>query len=161
VVLRAGKVVVAGPPSDALSQMNRAMNADRFQIVSLVDCEVAGFDPGFEITTLRHPAGPIFVGGRVGPNGKSVRVVIGATDVALATSRPTALSIRTVLSGEVAAIRSETGALSLVDIALEGGSRLAASVTRLAVSELELAPGARVYALIKAVAIDERPFHSR
>jgi molybdate transport system ATP-binding protein len=161
VVLRAGKVVGAGPPSYALSQMNRATHADRFEIVSLVDCQVAGFDPGFEITSLRHPAGPIFVGGRVGPDGKLVRVVIGATDVALATSRPTELSIRTILAGEVAAIRSETGALALVDIALDGGGRLAASVTRLAVSELELAPGARVYALIKAVAIDERPFHSR
>ena len=161
VVLRAGKVLGAGPPSDALSQMNRATHADRFEIVSLVECQVGRFDPAFEMTTLRHPAGPIFVGGRLGPEGRSVRVVIGATDVALATSRPTELSIRTILSGEVAAIRSQTGALSLIDIALQGGGRLSASVTRLAVSELELAPGARVYALIKAVAIDERPFHSR
>jgi molybdate transport system ATP-binding protein len=161
VVLRAGKVVGAGPPSDALSQMNRGTHADRFEIVSVIECQVAGFDPAFEITTLRHPAGPIFVGGRVGPEGKPVHVVIGATDVALATSRPTGLSIRTILAGKVAAIPSESGALSVVEIALEGGGRLSASLTRLAVSELELAPGAHVYALIKAVAIDERPFHSR
>ena len=160
VVLRAGEVVGAGAPSDALSQMNRATHADRFGVVSLVDCEVAGFDAEFEITTLRHPAGPIFVGGRVGPERKFVRVVIGATDVALATSRPSDISVRTILAGEVAGIRSETAALSLVDIALQGGGQLAASVTRLAVSELELTPGTRVYALIKAVAIDERPFHS-
>jgi len=161
VVLRAGKVVGAGPPSEALSQMNRATHADRFDIVSIVDCQVAGFDAQFEITTLRHPAGAILVGGHVGPAGKFVRVVIGATDVAIATSPPADLSIRTILPGEVATIHSETGAVCIVDVALQGGGRLAASVTRLAVSELELAPGARVYALIKAVAIDERPFHSR
>lgn len=63
-----------------------------------------------------------------------MRVVIGATDVALATSRPTNLSIRTILSGEVVSIRSQTGAVSVIDIALQGGGRLAASVTRLAVS---------------------------
>ncbi|MBV8850904.1 MAG: molybdenum ABC transporter ATP-binding protein [Methylobacteriaceae bacterium] len=161
VVLRAGKVVGAGPPSEALSQMNRATHADRFEIVSIVDCQVSGFDAEFEMTTLRHPAGPIFIAGEVGPENKSVLVVIGATDVALAKSRPDNLSIRTVLSGEVAAVHSEIGAACTVDISLQGGGRLAASVTRLAIRELELAPGTRVYALIKAVAIDERPFHSR
>jgi molybdate transport system ATP-binding protein len=48
-----------------------------------------------------------------------------------------------------------------VDIALEGGGRLTASLTRLAVSELGLTLGSRIYALVKAVAIDERPFHSQ
>jgi molybdate transport system ATP-binding protein len=161
VVLQGGRVVSAGPPADALSQSNRIVHADRFDIVSVVDCRVARFDPNFEITTLQHPAGAVLVGGHVGPEGKSVRVVIRATDIALAISRPSDLSIRTILSGVVAAIRSESGALSLVEIALEGGGRLAASLTRLAVSELELTEGARVYALIKAVAIDERPFQSR
>ena len=161
VVLRAGRVAAVGPPSAALAQINRDAQGDRFGIVSVIDCHVAGFDPAFEITTLQHPAGAIVVAGHVGPEGKSVRVVIRATDVALATSRPSGLSIRTVLSGRVAALRVENRALSLIDVALDGGGRLAASVTRLAISELELAPGARVYALIKAVAIDERPFHSR
>jgi molybdate transport system ATP-binding protein len=88
-------------------------------------------------------------------------VLIRATDVALATSSPSNLSIRTILAGTVAAVQLDSGALSLLDIALEGGGRLTASVTRLAVSELEIAVGARIYALVKAVAIDERPFHSR
>jgi molybdate transport system ATP-binding protein len=161
VVLQAGRVAGAGPPSEAFSQMNRAAHADRFGIVSVVDCRVGGFDPKFEITTMQHPSGAILVGGHVGPEGKSVRVVIRATDVALATSRPLDLSIRTILSGTVAAIRSESGALALVEIVLAGGGRLAASLTRLAVSELELTEGAGVYALVKAVAIDERPFQSR
>jgi molybdate transport system ATP-binding protein len=158
VVMRAGRVVGVGPPSEALAQVNRAAAADRFGIVSLVGCEVAEFDPSFEVTTLQHPAGPIIVSGHVAPKGKAVRVLIRATDVALATTRPSDISIRTVLSGRVAAIRPESGALSLVEIALDGSGQLTASLTRLAVNELELAPGARVYALIKAVAIDERPF---
>lgn len=161
VVLQGGRVAGAGPPSEAFSQINRTAHADRFGIVSVVDCRVGGFDSSFEITTMQHPSGAILVGGHVGPEGKSVRVVIRATDVALATRRPSDLSIRTILSGTVAAIRSESGALALVEIALAGGDRLAASLTRLAVSELELTEGAGVYALVKAVAIDERPFQSR
>jgi molybdate transport system ATP-binding protein len=161
VVLEAGRVIAAGRPSDALSQTNRASHEDRFGIISVIDCAVAAFDSAFEVTTVQHPAGAIIVAGRLGPEGKSVRVLIRATDVALATTRPSNLSIRTILSGAVAAIQSESGALSLVDIALEGGGRLTASLTRLAVSELGLTLGSRIYALVKAVAIDERPFHSR
>jgi molybdate transport system ATP-binding protein len=161
VVLEAGRVIAAGRPSDALSQTNRASHEDRFGIVSVIDCAVAAFDSTFEVTTVQHPAGAIIVAGHLGPEGKSVRVLIRATDVALATTRPSNLSIRTILSGAVAAIQSESGALSLVDIALEGGGRLTASLTRLAVSELGLTLGSRIYALVKAVAIDERPFHSR
>ncbi len=161
VVLQAGRVAAKGSPSDALSQLNRMPAPDRFGIVSLVDCHIAGFDEQFEFTTLQHPAGSIVVSGDVGPQGKPVRVLIRATDVALATSRPADISIRTILSGTVAAIRPESTALSLVDVALDGGGRLASSVTRMAVSDLRLAPGIRVYALIKAVAIDERSFHSR
>jgi molybdate transport system ATP-binding protein len=161
VVLQAGRVAAAGPPSEALSQVNRAADGDRFGIVSVIDCRVARFDATFEVSSLQHPAGTIIVAGHIGPEGQPARILVRATDVALATSRPTDLSIRTVLSGAVAAIQPERGALALVDIALDGGGRLAASLTRLAVSELELTPGARVYALIKAVAIDERPFQFR
>jgi molybdate transport system ATP-binding protein len=161
VVIEAGKVIAAGPPADALSQMNRASHEDRFGIVSVIDCRVAAFDSRFEVTTLQHPAGAIVVAGHVGPEGKSVRVLIRATDVAIAMGRPDNLSIRTILSGTVAAIQSGGGALCLVEIALEGGGRLTASLTRLAVSKLGLSTGSRIYALVKAVAIDERPFHSR
>jgi molybdate transport system ATP-binding protein len=161
VVLQAGRVVGAGPPAEALSQMNRGAHADRFGIVSVIECHVAAFDSQFEVTSLKHPAGTIVVAGHIGPEGQPVRVLARATDIALATSRPNDLSIRTILAGTVAAIQPEIGALCLVDIALAGGGRLTASLTRLAVSALELTPGAGVYALIKAVAIDERPFQSR
>ena len=55
VVMRAGRVVGVGPPSEALAQVNRAAAADRFGIVSLVGCEVAEFDPSFEVTNSATP----------------------------------------------------------------------------------------------------------
>jgi molybdate transport system ATP-binding protein len=161
VVLEAGRVIAAGPPSEALSQINRAPHDDRFGIVSVIDCRVARFDPEFEVTSLQHPAGTIIVAGKAGPQEKAVRVLIRATDVALARSRPRDLSIRTILSGAVAAIQSDEGPSAVLEIALDGGGRLSAAVTRLAISALDLAEGARIYALVKSVAIDERPFHSQ
>jgi molybdate transport system ATP-binding protein len=161
VVLESGLVVAAGRPSEALAQVNRTWHEDRFGIVSVIDCHVAAFDSRFEITTLQHPAGAIILAGHIGPGGRPVRVLVRATDVALATTPPTDLSIRTILSGTVAAIQSDAGPSAIVEVALEGGAQLTASVTRLAISELQLTPGASIYALVKAVAIDERPFHSR
>ena len=57
----------------------------------------------------------------------------------------------------VAEVPDSLGPSLTVDVALDGGGRLAASVTRAAVAELGLQPGRPVFALVKAVALDERP----
>ena len=84
-------------------------------------------------------------------------MLVHATDVALAIHRPEGVTIRTVLAGTVADVPDGSGPSVTVDVALQGGSRLAASVTRAAVAELDLKPGRSVFALVKSVALDERP----
>ncbi|GAC1335227.1 MAG: molybdenum ABC transporter ATP-binding protein [Beijerinckiaceae bacterium] len=160
VVLEAGRVIAAGSPAQALLLLHRTDVADRFGLVSIIECHVAGFDADFGLTSLHHPAGAIVLAGRVGAQGKRLRVLIRATDVALARTRPADLSIRTVLHGRVAAIQSDSGPSALVEVALEGGGTLAASVTRRAVADLHLACNVPVFALVKAAAIDERPFQA-
>jgi molybdopterin-binding protein len=54
--------------------------------------------------------------------------------------------VEAIAPGGVAAVR--------VSVALDGGGTIAASVTRLAASELALTPGVFVTALVKAVALD-------
>jgi molybdate transport system ATP-binding protein len=49
-----------------------------------------------------------------------------------------------------------SGPLALVTVELVGGDRIAAYLTRLAIADLALAEGSEVYALVKAVSIDER-----
>ena len=93
----------------------------------------------------------------IGGTGGMARVVVRATDVALATERPSGLSIRNVLEGTVGAVRPGEGPVTIVDIALGDSGALTATVTRMAAEELGLAAGDRVYALIKTVALDERP----
>lgn len=84
-----------------------------------------------------------------------MRVVVKATDITLAKSPAHDLSVRTTLSGTVAGIETD-GPLAGVSIDLDGHGHLFALATRKAVDELGLRPGARVYALVKAVALDER-----
>ncbi|WP_438887670.1 TOBE domain-containing protein [Bacillus cereus group sp. BC232] len=44
----------------------------------------------------------------------------------------------------------------MVVVELDGGDKISALLTRLAVADLGLTEGREVYALVKAVAIDER-----
>ena len=65
------------------------------------------------------------------------------------------MSVRSVLSGVIGSIKDD-GPIAMIDISLDGGGCLAAIATRQAADELHLVCGARVFALIKATAIDER-----
>ena len=71
----------------------------------------------YGLTLLHHPAGDIYLTGHVGHRGRTVRVIIRATDVALALTRPRDLSIRTVLSATVASIGRDKGPLAAVSLA--------------------------------------------
>lgn len=152
VVLGEGRVVREGAPADVL----RA-GRDRFEIVSMVEGRLGAPDTAYQLTPVENPAGTLWLNGAIGPAGRAVRVLIHATDVALALEPPAGVTIRTVLSGRVADIAGDGGPSVTVDVALDGDGRLAASVTRRAADELGLAAGRPVYALVKSVALDERP----
>jgi molybdopterin-binding protein len=85
-----------------------------------------------------------------------VRIVVRATDVTLSLSKPHEISVRTMLKGTIAAIEQGGGPVVIAEVALPGGDRLAAAITRKAVDELGLDAGDTVFCLIKAVSIDER-----
>ena len=88
--------------------------------------------------------------------GEAVRLRIRARDVALATRRPRAISIRNVLPGTVVEVSEQPNsayAEALVDI---GGGRLRARITREAAADLGLRTGTRVYALVKSISFEHR-----
>jgi molybdate transport system ATP-binding protein len=157
VLLDAGHVRAVGAPGDILGPVPGALAGDRFAAVSILTATVGDYRAEYDLTTLRHPAGPILLSGKHGPDGRQIRVVVRATDVALATQRPRSLSIRTVLEGTIESMDEANGPVVGVGVALDGGGRLLAAVTRLAIDDLGLGPGDRVHALIKTVALDERP----
>ena len=121
----------------------------------MVTGTLAAVDATYGLTEIAHPAGTIWLTGRAGPVGREARVVIKATDVTLSTTPAQSLSVRTTLAGTVAGIETD-GPLAGVSVDLDGHGHLFALATRKAIDELALHPGARVYALVKAVALDER-----
>lgn len=156
VALDGGRVAAAGPPN-AVLHAPPAGGDGRFRIASVLEGELGPVDEDWLLTPVAHPAGTVWLTGRVGPPGRRVRVVIRGTDVALASRVPEDITIRTRLSGVVAAVAAGDGPLATVEVALPGGGTLAAIVTRKALHDLSIAVGTTVTALVKTVALDERP----
>jgi molybdate transport system ATP-binding protein len=156
IVLSAGRVVAAGSVEAAFVTSRVHAGESRFERFSVLTGRIAGMQPAYGLTEIAHPGGAIWLAGSFGPVGREVRLMVRATDVTLATVPPHHLSVRTVLAGTVAAIERENGALAAVTIELHGRGRLLAMATRMAIDDLDLKPGAPVFALIKTVALDER-----
>ncbi|MFD9334530.1 molybdopterin-binding protein [Streptomyces sp. NPDC060028] len=83
--------------------------------------------------------------------GSSVKALVKATDVALATGPVEGLSIRNQIAGTVVGVATG-GAMASVKIDVDDGG-LTAAVTNDAVEELGLAAGSAVVALIKSTEI--------
>jgi len=83
--------------------------------------------------------------------GKSTAILsIPADDIILARVQPQGVSARNVLAGRVTHLtHTETGVLAYIDV----GSEWIVSITPAAVRELELSPGAEVFAIVKATSI--------
>jgi molybdate transport system ATP-binding protein len=155
VVLDAGRIKATGGPGEVFGALGRDSAWPRFNRISVLSMTVCGKNATYGLTELSHPAGTVWLAGPAGPLGGQVRVVVKATDIVLAARPPHDLSVRSSLRGEIRSIE-KNGPLAAVQIVLEGEGRLYAVTTRHALDELGLAPGARVYALIKTSALDER-----
>ncbi|MFJ6729513.1 MULTISPECIES: molybdopterin-binding protein [unclassified Streptomyces] len=83
--------------------------------------------------------------------GSAVHALVKSTEVALATGPVKGLSIRNRLPGTVTAVTTG-GAMASVKLTA-GGGELTSVITREAVTDLGLAPGSAVVALIKSTEV--------
>lgn len=156
VLMRAGEVQAQGAPQDLLVPIG--YGDDDLSVVSVLEAVISRYDPSDAITELDHPAGRISLPGKIGRVGDRHRILVRATDVAIAVSRPREISHRTLLRGRITHCHLNQGPLVRLDISLVGHGRLAALITRRAMNELGVDRGDDIFALAKSSAIDERAF---
>jgi len=156
VVLDGGRVVAIGPVDEVFGPSKVHAGEDRFGRSSVLTGRIAGMRGRYGLTEIEHPSGAIWLAGPAGPVGREVHIVVRATDVTLAITRPQDISVRTILAGTVGGIETDNGPLAAVTVDLKGHGHLVAMATRMAVDELALTRGTPVFALIKTVALDER-----
>jgi molybdate transport system ATP-binding protein len=155
-VLSNGRVAADGAVADVLARLDLSPETGRFEAGAVLTATVIGHDDSYQLTMLDHAGQPIEAPRANLAIGEQVRLRVRARDVMLATQRPSGISARNVLRGTIREIAEEPDtafAETLVDI---GGASLRSRITRKTVAELGLAPGAPVYAIVKAVTFDRK-----
>ena len=155
VVLADGRAVAEGPVAEVMTRTDLKPHTGRFEAGAVFETVVARHDERFGLTALAFAGGELVVPNLDALPGEPVRARIRARDVALALTRPEGISIQNVFEAQVRALDAASGPIVEVTLAI-GPQPLLARVTRKAAVELALAPGRRVFALVKAVSIDRR-----
>jgi molybdate transport system ATP-binding protein len=159
VVLDDGRVAAAGPVEAIMSRLDLRPLTGRYEAGAVIDARIAGHDERFGLSSLDFGAGRLQVPRVELPTGTAVRVRIRARDVSIALSKPDQVSMLNVLEGRVVEIGAPDG--PFVDLRLDVGTALWAQITARSLHDLGLAAGSRVYALIKAIAIDRHSLGRR
>jgi molybdate transport system ATP-binding protein len=164
VLMQAGKVAAEGGITQmSLDPKLRALIGPD-AVGAVIDGTVIGEDGASGLTRVRVGNGELKIEAARLVAGARMRVQLLARDVIVATRMPQYLSVRNCLPGVVTAIDDDgTGkggdlGSDLVSIDIGAGASILARVTRAATHELELAVGAGVWALVKAVSLRGHSF---
>jgi molybdate transport system ATP-binding protein len=154
ILLKEGRVAAIGPLAEVFSQVGSRRVIPDSQIGAVIDTRVADHYVEFGLTTLTFPGGQLSVPHQHSSVGESLRVQILARDVSLVASPPAfQTSVLNVLEATVLEIGPMESDQPFVDIKLDIGCPLLATITRKSLATLKLHPGQKVHAQIKAVAL--------
>lgn len=154
-----GGVAASGPIEDVMNRPDLARSAGDGNAGSVIPVWVARCVPEYGIAVLAFGGGEFQVTAPDLREGDSLRIRVRARDVSLATSRPVDVSVLNIFEGTVMTISNAENPQA--DIAVDvGGVTILSQITRKSLHDLAIRPGSRVFAMVKAVAID-RPASSR
>ena len=150
VILKDGKVVKYGPVGKVFSDIQLRESIGDEHSGAVLDTKVLEHDTDYGITRLDFMGQELSVPIQDISPGQVLRVHIHSKDVSLATQPPEGLtSVLNILKTKVRKIGENVG--YSVDIELDAGRPLLATITRKSLSNLNLRPGQSVYAYIKAI----------
>ena len=150
VILKEGKVIKSGPVEKVFSDIQLRDAIGDEHSGAILDTTVLGHDIEFGITRLDFMGQELSVPLQNTAPGQGLRVHIHSKDVSLATQPPEGLtSVLNILKTKVKKIGGNAG--YSVDIQLDAGRPLLATITRKSLCNLNLQPGQSIYALIKAI----------
>jgi molybdate transport system ATP-binding protein len=159
VVMSEGRTVASGAALDLLSDLSLQPLVGRFEAGSVLAGAVAEQLDAWHLSVVAVAGQRITVPRLEAPPGAQVRLRVRARDVAL---QPQVLgtSASNQLQGEVLRVLEREGAYAAVELALRPGAppgeRLWSLVTRRSVASMHIAPGQRLVASFKAVAVEGR-----
>lgn len=154
VLLSEGKVIATGALNEMLTTLKFRGHFGAHRIGAILEARVAAHEEQYGLTRLEFNSQSLFVPIQSVAVGQIMRVHIFSNDISLVlghTVVPT--SILNILEAIVVEIREINP--SSVDVVLDIGTPLVASITKKSLMALGLQPGQRVFAHIKTVALNE------
>ena len=152
VVLEQGRVLAQGPVKAVLSSLTPPVVVGE-DAGAMLQATVASRDSIWGLACLRLPGGELWVRDSGTAVGRSVRLRVLARDISLNLERPQRTSVQNHLPCTVEAQVADAHPSQVLVQLRCAGDVLLARITRRAWSELALAPGARVWAQVKSVAL--------
>ena len=147
-----GEIVASGSVEEVFSHPNLGTHLGHTLVGSVLDTTVIRQDEGFQLTVLKFKDQTLHVPRRDVSPGSRLRVHIRAEDVAIAVAPiQNQTSVLNALPARVVKIRPSANDTCKVDVRLDIGCPLLATITRKSSSHLNLQPGQDVYAHIKAI----------
>ncbi len=152
VVMDAGRAVAQGPLAETMARIDSPVRLGEDAGVVL-DGRVAERDENWHLARIEFDGGSLWLRDGGHGAGQRVRVRILARDVSIALEPAHESSILNTLPAAVVELAGESHpAVMLVKLQV-GGSPIVARLTRRSACGLELKPGRRVFAQIKAAAL--------
>lgn len=150
-LLENGKCKVAGPVAEIFARLDLPL-ARQSGAETMIEAVIAGQDERYGLLYLDFAGGRIAVTGNGLTLGKRVRVQIKAKDVSLTLTRQTDTSILNIFPAVVDTLDGTGGPHVTVRLLLNGVPLLG-RITAKSADALNLAPGKRVFAQVKTVAL--------
>jgi molybdate transport system ATP-binding protein len=155
-LLHRGRLMAAGPLADLLARVELTPYLGGFHAVSVLTGTIAGHDLEYGLSDIQLRDGQLVTVPRVdGPVGAIHRVSVPIRDVALAITDPPGTSYRNRLEATINDAQPSPDNPAIMELQLGlAGQILRTRLTRRSYSELNLAVGSRVVALVRSVAFD-------
>ncbi len=154
ILLSEGQVTAQGTVEEIMSRLDLHPMTSRFDAGAVISATYSGYDREFDLGELSFDGGTLRIAGLNAEIGIHLRAHIRARDVSLMLDKPKDTSVLNVFKGELIEIRHEDG--PQLDLLINIGTPLIARITRKSLNDLNLDIGSKVYAMIKAVAIDRK-----
>jgi molybdate transport system ATP-binding protein len=152
VLLEKGKSVASGPANEVLSRLDLAGKAGPSTVGSVLTTTVAGHEAEFGLTRVQYRDQSLYIPEQPLEVGSSLRVHLLAQDISIALGKPEIpTSVLNMLPATVLEIGPTDSKGSSVNLKLDVGEPILATITRKSLSHLQLKPGMQVYANVKAV----------
>ncbi len=152
VIMKSGSVTNCGPVEEVFSDVQLREAVGDEQLGAVLETSVSEHDEAFGLTRLDFMGQALYVPKQDIQVGQSLRVHIHSKDVSLSTALPQgASSVLNILQAKVKKIGAIDPEGYSVDIELDAGRPILATITRKSLANLDLKPGQSIFASIKAI----------